>query len=225
MKENREKKNLSGILPGDEAIKPVASGLIIRIIGLYQTWESRAMVNKRKYHELIKYICARVQSGSTLSKTKLFKIMFFCDFTAYRELGASISGDLYLRQPFGPVPTHGNKELKAMIDADELALSHTLYGGNRGQKYVTTQDVDLSVFTPYEVSIIDSQLENFKNESAGSLSDLSHTFIGWQVIENGKNIPYGTALLQDDSGEDFEFPKEYLDDALAQADTAFARLQ
>ncbi|MBZ0256852.1 SocA family protein [bacterium] len=178
----------------------------------------------KKYHEMVKYICARVQDGSTLSKTKLFKIMFFCDFTAYRELGESISGDNYIRMPYGPVPTHGNKELKNMIKKDQLAVSHTLYRGKQGEKYVTTQEVDLSGFSPYEISIIDSQLEYFKDMSAGSLSDLSHQFIGWQVIENGKNIPYGTALLQEDAGEDFEFPKEYINKAFAQAKTSFAKM-
>lgn len=183
------------------------------------------MSNKKKYHELIKYICARVQDGSKLSKTKLFKIMFFCDFTAYRELGESISGDNYIRQPFGPVPTHGNKELKTMIEKDKIAVSHTMYGGRSGKKIVTTQEVDLSVFTPHEVSIIDGQLEYFKSMSAGSLSDLSHLFIGWQVVDDGENIPYGTALIQEDTGEEFAFPEEYIETAFTDAKSAFAKIE
>lgn len=180
------------------------------------------MQNTKKYHELIKYICARVQAGSKLSKTKLYKIMFFCDFTAYRELGNCISGDLYIKYPHGPVPTHGEKELKTMIKADQIAVSHTLYRGKKGQQYVTTQDVDLSVFSQYEVSLIDAILEQFKDESAGKLSDLSHEFIGWQVVEIGKNIPYGTALLQDEENDDFEFSKEYADKAFFEANKVFA---
>lgn len=182
------------------------------------------MSNKKKYQELIKYICVRVQENSQLSKTKLFKILFLCDFNAYRELGNSISGDNYIRMPYGPVPTHAGKELSGLIKRGKVVESQAIYNGNPGKQLVSTVKPDLSEFSPDEISIIDQQIEIFKMDSAKYLSDYSHNFIGWKVIEDGKNIPYGTALLQYDDDliqEDFSFTEEYLKKACNDAEEAY----
>ena len=46
----------------------------------------------RKMKELILYLAARSEDDPRFSSTKLNKLLFYCDFTAYRQLGRSITG-------------------------------------------------------------------------------------------------------------------------------------
>lgn len=158
------------------------------------------MVNghdEKKYKETIKYIAFRSIEDQNFGRTKLNKILFYCDFVAYRDLGHSITEDGYIKQNFGPVPTHGRKVTKALIDAGEIREINIPSGMFDQKKIVTLTDCDLDVFSPQEVSLIDSIIDRLWDESATSVSELSHRFIGWQLAGMGENIPYETVLLHE----------------------------
>jgi hypothetical protein len=62
-----------------------------------------AQTDDRKMTELILYLASRSEEDPRFSATKLNKLLFYCDFTAYRHLGQSITGHSYQKRPFGPV--------------------------------------------------------------------------------------------------------------------------
>ena len=61
-----------------------------------------ASLNMVKLKAMVHYIVATV-SESQFSKTKLHKILWFSDREAFLQLGATITGDTYIRKPRGPM--------------------------------------------------------------------------------------------------------------------------
>ncbi len=165
--------------------------------------------NDQKYKELIKYISARSINDPRFGRTKLNKILFFCDFLAYRDLGAPISGDTYHKEQYGPVPTHIRKMMQELIDQHEMAESAGVLGGYIQKKPVTLKDADLSLFSVYEISLIDNVIDRLSESTAYDVSELSHEFVGWQICEMGEKIPYETVLIEhrELNDDDIEYAK------------------
>src|SRR5688572_20125859 len=62
----------------------------------------RLVANEKKLKSLIAHIA---KERPRLGKVKLFKLMYLIDFTAYSEIGHSVTGEMYESFPMGPVPT------------------------------------------------------------------------------------------------------------------------
>ncbi len=151
----------------------------------------------KKYRETIKYIAYRSIDDRNFGRTKLNKILFYCDFLAYRNLGKSITDDGYIKQTHGPVPTHVKKMANSLIGDREIKEINTPTGNFIQKRLVTLTECNLDVFTPQEISLIDSVIEVLWDETAKAVSELSHQFIGWQMMEIGENIPYETVLIRE----------------------------
>src|SRR5437899_3187118 len=57
-------------------------------------------LNEEKTRQLLALLADRVDIG----KTKLMKLLYLIDFTAYERTGKSITNDQYVHWQFGPVP-------------------------------------------------------------------------------------------------------------------------
>ena len=58
--------------------------------------------DSQKFKQLILYLAERSGDDPGFAATKLNKLMYFCDFEAYRQLGRSITGARYQKLPWGP---------------------------------------------------------------------------------------------------------------------------
>jgi hypothetical protein len=130
----------------------------------------------RKMKELILYLSARSEDDPRFSSTKLNKLLFYCDFTAYRQLGHSITGHPYQKLPFSPAP-------KAMIPVE-----------HRDERPIET-----SVLSLEEVALADQILQELWEDGAADVSDLSYDFIGWKAAALDEVIPYETVFVGDPS--------------------------
>ena len=63
-------------------------------------------LDQRKLKALIHYICYQCHDPSVLGATNLNKILWYSDVIAFARAGASITGETYVKQQFGPVPRH-----------------------------------------------------------------------------------------------------------------------
>jgi hypothetical protein len=145
-----------------------------------------AQADDRKMKELILYLAAKSEGDPRFSSTKLNKLLFYCDFTAYRELGRSITGHSYQKLQFGPAPKAVLPILSQMQrdgDCDEVRKDY--FG--REQRRVK------------ELQLADQILQELWESSASEVSDHSHGFIGWQAAEYNEVIPYETVFLGDPS--------------------------
>ena len=147
-----------------------------------------------KLRELVLYISSQSAEDSKFGVTKLSKALFFSDFTAYDQLGESITGEHYMRLEYGPVPERLSIA-QEMIQNGDLESEEIEYYGFRQRRLIPLREADLSSFSEDELRIVDEVLASLDNLNASDLTNLTHDFIGWQLADSGERIPYPTVFL------------------------------
>ena len=122
------------------------------------------------------------------------KLLFYADFSHFKNYSVSITGARYARLPYGPVPDQFERWLVALTMDDEGVQKEEDWNKDYpGELYVSNASLDSSIFTPSELKILASVKENFLSYTAKQISDLSHNEKGYQETENAQLISYSYA--------------------------------
>jgi len=149
----------------------------------------------QKLRELILYVARASEQDEHFGATKLNKILFYADFWAYRKLGHSISGQQYQKLGKGPAPRRLVPVVRKMEEKGDCVVAQREYFGRMQKVLLARREPDLALFSGTEIAIVHDVLERLRGLNATDVSELSHQFIGWQLAEEGEDIPYSTALL------------------------------
>lgn len=149
-----------------------------------------------KLRELILYISNLSEADEAFGSIKLNKLLFFSDFLAYLELGASITDQEYQKLKNGPAPRVMLPLINDMQVVKQLAIAEHRYFGRTQKRPLALREANLTRFSGHEIALVDSVLRLFKEHNATKISELSHNFAGWELAEEGETIPYGSALLE-----------------------------
>ena len=154
---------------------------------------------RNKFEELILLIARECEDHNFFGATKLNKILFFCDFAAFAELGNSITGAEYVALEHGPVPRLLVQIRNDMLKGGVIAVQRR---GNQ-ERITAKRNPKAELFSPAEHHIIQDVIRNLEIENADSVSELSHKFLGWQAAwaeyqETGKSstIPYESIFVK-----------------------------
>jgi hypothetical protein len=156
-------------------------------------------MDDRKMKELILYLAAKSEQDPRFSSTKLNKLLFYCDFEAYRQLGRSITGHSYQKLPFGPAPKAMLPILSQMQRDGDCEEIRKDYFGKEQRRLKANRPSEFYLFSPEELELADQIIEEFWESSASEVSERSHGFIGWRAAEYNEVIPYATVFLGDPS--------------------------
>ncbi len=149
--------------------------------------------------ELTKYIVHRSASDHLFGKVKLVKLIAYADFTAYQELGESITGATYCKLEHGPAPRSLPDTLKSLVDSGDLEAQGLAVGPYKQLRYVALSEPDTDLFSAEEIAVVDSILRRFESTGGKAISAASHRdFAGWEMVEEFDDIPYRTALISKD---------------------------
>jgi uncharacterized phage-associated protein len=155
-------------------------------------------VNLRKLRQLIIFF-ARHEAVKPLSKTKLFKLLYFTDVTHIRTVGESITGEEYRKFPFGPVPTHGNFVLKdlqhrRLIRQKIITLSNVPFM----RELNACQAPDMTIFTAQERKTISLVIQEYGKDTASVLSWKSHQEYAWLFAKEHRPLQLAPAQQPED---------------------------
>ena len=153
----------------------------------------------QRFKELLLFIAARSEGDETFGATKLNKLLFFSDFLAYRKLGKSITNAKYQRLPKGPAPRKLKPAVRELEEANDVVQVTRDAFGYSQSRIIARRDSDLTLFSAEEVGVVTEVLQRFRGMNATQISDYSHEFAGWQLAEDGEDIPYSTALVSFDN--------------------------
>lgn len=151
--------------------------------------------NRRKFKELILYLADQSGDDPGFASTKLNKLMYFCDFEAYRRRGRSITGARYQKLEWGPaaiefLPLHDE------LLMDGWARVEQRQRGDYEQRVTVSSGANTSVFEAEELAIIADVLGELRPYDATGASELSHEKSpGWNAADEGEVISYGTARI------------------------------
>ena len=120
-------------------------------------------------------------------KTKLNKLLFYSDFSHFKQTGFSISGLSYKAIQMGPVPNNFQSLYEYIANNDIVEIKNIPFTDDIiGEQFVPTvnKQFDSSLFTESEIATLNSVCERFRNASTQNIIDISHQEIAW--IENEK---------------------------------------
>lgn len=173
-----------------------------------------------KFSNAILFFYENTDPG-VLGKTKIFKLLFYSDFSHVRELGRPIIGDVYYHLPIGPVPTmakdlldiisydHPNdtefkedtiKKLRKMIKIDVISSGNYTFF-----KIIGRKKCDKSYFSQSELDIMKKIAEKFYNTTGTRLSQLSHRDPAYKNTSDQEQIDYILAFGPDKDRDKVEY--------------------
>ncbi len=153
----------------------------------------------KKLKELILYVSDKCLQHNKFGATKLNKILFFSDFIAYHQRGISITGETYFKLDNGPAPKHllpVREELRQAKDL-EISIRKTFAGDQL--RPIALRPPNLSEFDGEEISIVDEVITALRDKSSEEVSEMSHLFPGWILVNTKEDIPYETVYINDPS--------------------------
>lgn len=172
-----------------------------------------------KFREMVLYVAKQTEQDPRCGATKLNKILFYSDFTAFRKLGHSISGAEYRKLQYGPVSKPIHHLVEEMEAVKDCAIATRDYGGYPQKRLFALREPRLDLFSAEEIDIIRNVIDDLHELNATEVSDLSHRFIGWRLAEQGEDIAYETVYLGEPrplSADELAWANEAIDEYLAE---------
>lgn len=149
--------------------------------------------------ELMLYVAQKCATDFTFGAIKLNKIVWRADFLSYGKYNTPITGVAYRRLPNGPAPRHLVSVRNRLIEAGDAAISKesTILGHPR-HRLVPLRDPDLSMFSGFQIALVNQVIDLLWDRSAGNVSEQSHGK-AWEVAGDKEDIPYEAIFLSDES--------------------------
>jgi hypothetical protein len=151
-----------------------------------------------RFKDVVLYVAEDLADDPTFGSTKLNKILYFSDTTAYRTLGQPITGALYQRNRYGPTAVEF-EPLVEELEAEGYVTLRTARVVDHQQVVVMptgTVRANREQFSDAERKILDETIAEFRAYNNTESSDRSHEkSAGWRAFNQGETIPYRTSIV------------------------------
>jgi hypothetical protein len=134
-----------------------------------------------------------MEQNPAIIKTVLMKYIFFIDLIHYNQQGCLLFDSTYIRMPNGPVDSEAltfASETNRLFQVEKTKLRY----GFRSKTYKSSTfrakiPCDLSLFSPYERTLMAMVLRALKGRQARKVSNLTHELRLWKEFSDGDTIP------------------------------------
>jgi putative zinc finger/helix-turn-helix YgiT family protein len=123
-------------------------------------------------------------------RTKLNKLLFYADFKHYKEYSVSITGAHYAHLPHGPALNNYDYYYAELENNNALKTEEVFFDDHIFEKFVSSIEPDLSVFSESDLEILILVKKNFSDYTARKIRDFSHDEKGYKETLNGELISY-----------------------------------
>ncbi len=152
-----------------------------------------------RLRELILYVSFRCQDAPRFGKTKLHKIIWRADFTAFAARGVPVTGRPYQRLSFGPAPVEMAPLLEEMIQDGLLRYDNVDFGDGIVEKRpIAIAAPSMRFFSEDDIEFVIQAILYYWDKTGKGASDDSHG-VAWSTRENGDPMPYELAYLSDEN--------------------------
>ena len=151
-----------------------------------------------RLREMVLYVSARAVDMPRWGKTKLNKILWEADFSAYRERSSPVTGRPYQRLPAGPGPVEMPVILAEMEQAGTIEIEAVPAGQHYEQRIIAKTSPSLYFFSSDDLVYVDRAIERFWDMTAVEASNESHG-VAWKTRHHLDPLPYESALLLDET--------------------------
>ncbi|TAE50785.1 MAG: DUF4065 domain-containing protein [Bacteroidetes bacterium] len=143
---------------------------------------------KPDFQKVAQFVLFFAQEARPL-KTRMNKLLFYCDFLHFKRTGFSISGCNYRAIPFGPVPSHFH-ELFGILEAEKyISIEQELFEhGTIGERFAAAQNFKPELFTEKELAHMREIVASFQDIRTQKLIEISHDEKGWAENQQSRSL-------------------------------------
>jgi putative zinc finger/helix-turn-helix YgiT family protein len=126
-------------------------------------------------------------------KTKLNKMLWYCDFLHFRDYSVSITGSPYLHLQYGPVPAHYDMLINLMELEGLITRTERVFSAERdivGDVLSATSDLERGPLTESERRVIRTVMSLFGDLTARQITEASHSERAYVETHEFQMIPY-----------------------------------
>lgn len=152
-------------------------------------YNGNRLFSHHRFAAMVRCICDTTGGVFT---AKLFKLLFFADFLAYKQLDRSISGSPYRAIQHGPVPADYGALMQRLVQDDILTSEEVDFGQRSGTKY-TSGPKSLPAedsLTQREIEIIQAVANRFHHMTATEIREAAHHEEAWKQTPQKKLVSY-----------------------------------
>lgn len=146
-----------------------------------------------RYAAVVVWFCDCVQA---LAQTKLYKLLFYADFLAFRTNALSLTGAAYCAMPYGPVPARFSA-LRSELEFNEyVCIKEVTYqNGNTGEEFTRGSNASAipTVLTDADIAILRRVRDEVGSLTPTQISDRSHEEPAWRDTPRNQLISYEKA--------------------------------
>lgn len=152
-----------------------------------------------KYKQMI-LMYLRNSGKEGVKRTKLAKLVYLADFAWFFHHSESMSGMLYRRLQYGPVPDayfralleleeEGKISVTTKDEDDKVSYTYRESSSNKGQK--------LSAVSTEEEDLMKKIFSNWKGKKGSELVNFTHNQLPWAICNENEIIPYSLITQED----------------------------
>jgi len=143
-----------------------------------------------KFRNVLLYILEKCAGKPNVGETVLNKLLYFADFNYYELYEEHLTGAVYRKLPYGPVPQKIEVILNQMIKTGQLQRIKTKFYDLNQVRYIPLVKADLTTLKASEKEVIDRVIGQMSDWSASAISNYSHKDLPWLASKEGDTINY-----------------------------------
>jgi uncharacterized phage-associated protein len=132
------------------------------------------MIITHHREKLINAIIYFAQNTQYCGKTKLMKLLYFLDFTHFKQTGKSVTGQDYFAWIMGPVPKDLFEELSGNMKPDMIAAIKKLPADKEFQQVNPIKQFNADYFSKKEMKLLENISFIFKDAKSDLMIESTH---------------------------------------------------
>ncbi len=135
-----------------------------------------------------------------ITKTKLAKLVYLADFAWFYKHLESMSGMLYKKIQYGPVPDSYFRAIDELFENGQIDITSTEEGAMLISQTRNGAKVSLSEINNEEKKLIKNIFDKWKNKNTQEIVTFTHNQLPYAICSNNEIIPY--ELITQENPED-----------------------
>ena len=155
---------------------------------------SNVKIDERLYKNAVLYFI-KYCNNKYLHATKLNKLLYYLDFVYFRDHKKSVTGDVYIHQGYGPVPSHVN-EILANLKNDGAIDTEAIPHNDTEMINFSLKDssqFDETVFSDNQKRLLKQICDEFGNWPTEKIVAQTHLEAPWFYSKPYEIVDYAYA--------------------------------
>ena len=159
--------------------------------------DSSELLDIEKFKKVLHYVIHKTSSIDNVGKTVLYKILYFTDFNYYEVFEEKLTGEAYLKYPFGPAPRDFDAAVNELVEEGLIEEKTWFEGAYKKIKYLSTVEPNILKIAKEELNFIDESIDKYSRFNANQISEHSHKDIPYITAEDFEELDYELVFYRD----------------------------